>query len=152
MDLNSFIFNAINTTNRALFVYDKNNEAINNFISKTPIAQLFVIGGKTNLEEVSFNKFKHSVTHLEYTIEEAFLDECLNSLVDLIYIDTTTTTPNNLSMLQNCFDKATTTLILKFNKNCDNSYSSSNYFLSQVKNELTAYHVSEDIGYLVYVP
>lgn len=151
MDLNSFIFNSINTTNKALFVYDADNEVLNNFIENTPVAQLLVIGDNSNLQELSFNKFKHSITHLDNSIEEAYLDHSLNSPVDLIYIDATVVTPNNLSMLSDCFDKNTTSFILKFQKGRAQSYSS-NYLLNQVKEDIVVHHINENIGYVIYVP
>lgn len=147
MDLNSLIFNSLIKTNKALFVYDTNNEVLTNFLLTSPVGQLLCIGTKENLIEVPFTKFKHSVTYLADSLETAYLDQSLNSPVDLIYIDSSNVVLNNLNFLTACVDLNTTVVVKFINKT---EVQNSDYFLKQFK--FKCIDITENLGYLIYVP
>ncbi len=147
MDLNKLIFKTLNKTNKALFIYDHEHSALNNFKNTYKfIGQLLVIG--KSIDEVPL-KWQHSITYIDVNVESAYLDGSLNGVVDLIYVDfTKPLTSFSFNMLKQCIDVTTTSIVFKVLPEVSEEY------LNSLKNKgfVFEYYETETEGYLVHVP
>jgi hypothetical protein len=149
MELTRTIFYALNKSNKALFVYDKDSEVLNAYLRKYEnIGNLLIIGEYDGLEK-PYNIHGHAITHLHTDLEQAYLDESLNAMVDFVYVDATQNTHLCFSYLKDVCNLEHTSLIIKV-KNYLTVSRNSSPFLKQFS--LEVFELNDEESLLVYVP
>lgn len=146
MDIIPILFNSLHKNNKLLLI--NSSEVLLEFSVKYPfIGNILVIGSKC--EEEPFN-LNHSVTYLAETVEEAYLDEALNSPVDCIYADLTRDL-FPFSFLNKTFDYLNTAVVLKILNEDKDTFQSLLKYKQNVEFNIVQ-DIALDETYLIYVP
>lgn len=85
--ISDLVFSYLIKTNYLLIVNDKDDMFFHTFFNKYKVCHIRLIGSP--FESIPY-KIGYSVTNLNSTVKEAYMDGALNSPVDVLYLDLST--------------------------------------------------------------